>query len=179
MNFLTASLDRIVSGENENVVTINHPKGQFGTFDGYKKGDDGVLRLACSNWMSGQEREVAVLATISVELQENEAVNPGIIPNQENPSDYHDHKFRGTLGEKIKRPDELIRNIKLFGDTHKEHSGIPLNIRSLDENDIRPINIDGEHILIDMSVANNSDYLKETGKDIEIQATRFDLLGII
>ena len=176
MQYINLQILEVGPDRGERRVVVASPQAtEFGVFDGYKDGTNDIARPATSEWMEGKTIRTALLATIDVEIHETDTNEHGILPNEADPTDYHDHQFIGTFRECV-GGSEVLSPVCLYDGIDPGASGIPIATR---ERSFGVFSVDGADILINISDSNVSAEELHMSKDYRISATRTDVLGYV
>jgi hypothetical protein len=155
-------------------VVFESDDTRFGTFDGYKQGTDGVLRLATAEWMVGDRVNPVLRPTMKVDIESVDQSSPTIEPRGQNPTGWERHTFRGPVLDVLDDTSSELTDIALFDDTEPEGSGIVLDPEPFEHECSAVVDVGVTPVLVDLSDVSVS---VEVGSYIRCTASRTDLLG--
>ena len=146
----------------------------FGVFDGYKQGEDGIMRIATAPWMEHSTVRPMVRATMEVTVDVVETSGRSIEANNENPTGWEDHLFRGRVVSVLESTARVLEPVRLFDDTDRDGSGVELDPTPFETEPSAIVDVGIGSVLLDLA---------DTAVDVESEdhlrftASRTDLLG--
>jgi len=144
MNYMQIEITDVGPDTGERHIVVESPNDvEFGVFDGYKTGEDGIARPATAPWMDGEMIQAVLIATVDVSISPSGRDGPEIKPNEENSTEYHNHTFVGSITSVHESGTELLCDTSLYDGLDQTDSGIgvvdspePVAVLSTGEGDI-------------------------------------------
>lgn len=147
---------------------------EFGVFDGYKQGADGVMRIATAPWMEDTQVRPVVRATMEVALDAAETPAQTIEANSEQPTGWEGHLFRGRVVAVLENTATVLESVRLFDDTDPDGPGVGLDPTPFEGEPSAVVDVGIGSVLLDLAdVAADI----ESGTYLRGTASRTDLLG--
>ncbi|MBO4247369.1 hypothetical protein IL252_05975 [Halomicrobium sp. IBSBa] len=147
---------------------------EFGVFDGYKQGADGVMRIATAPWMDDTQVRPVVRATMEVAVEPVETAGQTIEASSEQPTGWEDHLFWGQVVDVLENTATVLESVRLFDDTDRDSPGVGLDPTPFEDEPSAVVDVGIGAVLLDLAdVAVDV----ESGEYLRCTASRTDLLG--
>lgn len=174
MQYMNVELSKVGPDHGERRIVVTSPEGvEFGVFDGYKDGADGVARPATPDWLEGKTVEAALLATIDGEVELTAGGETTIAPNRSEPTDYHGHQFVGSFLPRGESRNPLSE-LRLYDGLRASDDGVPLAGKSAS---LAVLSVGEGNMLVNMNDLNHDLADIDRSGTYRISAARTDLLG--
>lgn len=171
---LTGRVENAGEKDSHRAVTLDVDGIRFGVFDGYKKAEDGSLRLATAEWLEGIEVEILLMATMEVTITPPEAYSDSIEPSEEDPTSWQGHSFIGRVESVHGTAPPLLSDASLLDGSDKGGPGEKVDSSSFEDTDLAVMSVGDGVIIVDLS---DADQEVSIGESMKVTASRTDVMG--